>query len=90
MIPGLERAGLMISQHSGVRRSEGDVQSCVLPRQRLVSFVDLVREQDSVGLAMRPERHWFRCRALPPEPREDPGEPLLPWRAVAALTAKVL
>ncbi len=67
----------------GLRRSEGDVQLCVLPRQRLGSFVDLVREQDSLGLAMRPERHWFRCRALPPEPRgEDPGEPLLlgtPW-----------
>jgi len=35
-----------------------------------------VREQDTLGLAMRPEGDRFGRRALPPEPREDPGEPL--------------
>jgi hypothetical protein len=60
----------------GLRRSKGGIQPRALPRQRLVPFVDLVREKDCLGLAVRPECDRLRCRALPPEPGEDPREPL--------------
>jgi hypothetical protein len=36
----------------GLSRSEGGVKPRTLPRERLVSFVDLVREEDSLGFAV--------------------------------------
>ena len=48
----------------------------MLPRELLVAFVDLVREENSLRLAVRTERDRLRCRALTPEPSEDAGKPL--------------
>lgn len=66
-----DRAGQL--RLHGLRRVESTVQPCVLPRELLVAFVDLVREENSLGLAVRAERDRPRCRALTPEPGEDAG-----------------
>jgi hypothetical protein len=57
-------------------RVESGVQPCVLPRELHVAFVDLVREENRLGLAVRAERDRLCCRALTPEPSKDAGEPL--------------
>jgi hypothetical protein len=59
-----------------LRRAEGGVQPGMLSRERLIAFIDLVREEDGLGLAVRPERDRLRCRTLPPEPCQDPGKSL--------------
>jgi len=60
----------------GLRRSKRVIQPGVLLRERLISLVDLVRKEDGLGLAMRPERDGLGCQPLTSEPCNDPGKPL--------------
>lgn len=73
-MPGPERTR-QLGLHR-LRRTEGGVQPGMLPRERLVALVDLVREEDGLGLAVGPEHDRLRCRTLPPEPCQDPGKSL--------------
>jgi hypothetical protein len=60
----------------GLRPAESGIEPGMLPSERFVALVDLVREENGLGLAVRSERDWLCCRPLPPEPRQDPGKPL--------------
>ncbi len=66
----------------GLRREERGVQSRVLPAKRLVPFVELVRQEDSLRLTVRAEgdrrasrrEAWFRTLTSRRSP-ESTGSP---------------
>jgi hypothetical protein len=60
----------------GLRRAEGGVQPLMLAGERLLALVDLIREENGLGFAVRSESHRLCGRALAPESREDPRKSL--------------
>jgi hypothetical protein len=53
----------------GLRCGERGVQACALPGDRLVPLIHLIRQEDSLGLAVRTEGDRRRRRALTAETR---------------------
>lgn len=51
------------------------IQADTLARQRLVPLVDLVGQEDGLGLTVRPEGNRLRRGALASEAREDSRQP---------------
>ena len=60
----------------GLRCGERGVQACALLGDRLVPFIDLIRQEDGLRLALRTEGDRRRRRALTAETRKYAGKPL--------------